>query len=359
MSNDKYDAAFHPGSTPENPLPMRTPMEALARHGQPPPPDDPPDRMHYESPGPAPWASRVERDLAVQHGWTGKTSKLSTLGWVAMILAAASLVFGSMAVMSLTGDDVAPAPVVQPVTVTTTGTCEKKLVGEYGLVATITATNLTRENQSGQVWVQWPVTGESPQRFVKPVTLTPGEAVEFPVNQAIPAERWYRTGMCTHGWEPTVKPNGMAPVGFSIDWGAPKVTPPNRRVIEVVDKIKPSSWRVGAAVKWLDRYTASDMRLVSRCTGKAYRCVTVRQGRVNGPVGWSQGATITIDTGKANSRKFRSWYRLDKNRTWLIAHELGHQHGLAHSGSGNLMSEHVNRYKMTLTSGQRATLRKR
>jgi hypothetical protein len=348
MTDHKRDATFHPGSTPDHPLPVRTPMEALAQHGQP-PPDDPPDRMHYDSPGPAPWATAAER---------GRRT-LPTVGWVALIIAAASLVFGSMAVMSLTGNDVAPSPVVRTVTVTTTGTCEKRLVGSYGLVATITATNGTRENQSGQVWVQWPVTGETVQRFVKPVTLTPGEAVEFPVNQDIPAERWYRTGMCTYGWEPTVKPNGMAPVGFSIDWGSPKTTPPNKRVIEVVDKIKPTAWRVSAAVKWLDRYTASDMRLVARCSGKAYRCVTVRQGRVNGPVGWSQGATITIDTGKANSAKFRPWYRLDKNRTWLLVHELGHQHGLDHAGSGNLMSEHVNRYRMTLTSGQRATLRKR
>jgi hypothetical protein len=347
MDDRKADAAYHPGSTLGHPLPVRTPMEALAAHGQL-PPDDPPDRMHYESPGPAPWATPAE----LGH----KPGKLPTLGWVALILAGASLLFGSMAVMSLTSGDGAPAPAVRPPTVTTTGTCEKRIVGAYGLVATITATNVTRENQVGQVWVQWPVTGDSPQRFVKPVTLTPGEAVEFPVNQDVPADRWYRTGMCTYGWEPGAKPVGMAPVALTIDWGKAKTTPPNRRVIEVVDKIKPTAWRVGAAVKWLDRYTASDMRLVARCSGKAYRCVTVRQGKVDGPVGWSDGATITVDTGKAARL---DWYRLDSRRTWLLIHELGHQHGLGHSDGANLMNRYVNRYKLTLTSGQRAALRKR
>lgn len=195
MDDRKTDAAFHPGSTPEYPLPRRTPMEALAAHGQP-PPDPVPDRMHYESPGPAPWATPAEKALAVQHGWGWR---MPTLGWVALILAAGSLLFGSIAIISLTGGGT--TSVVQRVT--TTGTCEKRIVGSYGLIATVTATNGTSKDQSGQIWVQWPVTGETAQRFVRPVTLVPGEAVEFPVNHDITAERWYRTGLCSFGWEPS------------------------------------------------------------------------------------------------------------------------------------------------------------
>lgn len=150
------------------------------------------------------------------------------------------------------------------------------------------------------------------------------------------------------------------PSVMSIDWGKPKVTPPSKRVIEVVDKIAPTAWRVSAAVTWLDRYTASDMRLVSRCSGRAYKCVTIRQGRVKGSaVAYSKGATITVDTGKAASAEYRSWYRQDRYRTWLLIHELGHQHALDHSTGRNVMNEYVSRYKLVLTSGQRATLRKR
>lgn len=148
-----------------------------------------------------------------------------------------------------------------------------------------------------------------------------------------------------------------------INWSTPATTPPSKRVIEVVDKIAPTAWHVSAAVNWLDRYTASDMRLVARCSGKAYRCITIRQGRVgaktSGPVGWSQGSTITIDTGKAASRKYRGWFRYDSRRTWLLIHELGHQHGLSDSKSRNLMNPYVNRYKLVLTASQKAHLRKR
>jgi hypothetical protein len=147
---------------------------------------------------------------------------------------------------------------------------------------------------------------------------------------------------------------------ITIDWGKPKVTPPAKRVIEVVDKVKPTAWRVSTAVNWLDKYTASDMRLVSKCSGKAYRCITVRQGKVKGaPVGWSQGSTITIDTGKAASKKYRGWYGKSSNRTWLVIHELGHQHGLKHGTGRHVMNEYVNRYKLVLTTGQKKALRSR
>jgi hypothetical protein len=142
----------------------------------------------------------------------------------------------------------------------------------------------------------------------------------------------------------------------TIDWSKAGPPPPSKRVIEVVDKIGPKSWRVSTAVNWLDKYTASDMRMVSRCSGKAYRCITVRTGKAKAP-GWSQGSTITIDLKR--TAKLSRYYRYDKNRTWLLIHELGHQHGLGHSSGRNLMNDKVNRYKLTLTASQRAHLRKR
>jgi hypothetical protein len=160
-------------------------------------------------------------------------------------------------------------------------------------------------------------------------------------------------------------PADAAPVSTGIvpaDWTV-KVTPPAKRVIEVVDKVKPTAWRISAAVNWLDRYTASDMRVVAKCSGKAYRCITIRQGRVkaktSGPVGWSQGSTITIDTTKAASKKYSRWYRYEKNRTWLTIHELGHQFGLGHGTGRHLMNEYVDRYKLVLTAGQKKHLRSR
>jgi len=155
-----------------------------------------------------------------------------------------------------------------------------------------------------------------------------------------------------------------APAAVASDWDSIGSKPPAReRVIEVVDAIPSSAWRVSAAVKWLDKRTASRMRLVKACTGKAYRCITFRAGRVgkasSGPVGWSQGRTITIDTAKARRGKYVNWYGSNRNRTWLLTHELGHQFGLAHSSDRNLMNEMVTGYRMTLTHGQRVHLRKR
>lgn len=163
-------------------------------------------------------------------------------------------------------------------------------------------------------------------------------------------------GLCS--FTAPAKAASIIPVGWSTT-----VTPPAKRVIEVVDKVKPTAWRISTAVNWLDRYTASDMRVVAKCSGKAYRCITIRQGRVkaktSGPVGWSQGSTITIDTAKAASKKYKRWYRYEKNRTWLLIHELGHQFGLGHGTGRHLMNEYVDRYKLVLTAGQKKHLRSR
>lgn len=148
----------------------------------------------------------------------------------------------------------------------------------------------------------------------------------------------------------------VAGLGWSIPL-TPKVTPPRKRVIEVVDRAG-SAWLVGAAVDSVDRYTASDMRVVKKCTGRAYRCVTVKLGKVNGPIGWSHGSTITIDAHKAMTR-YRSYYYRAGNRGWLVAHELGHQFGLGHHGGHNLMNPDVRQKAMVLTTAQRKHLAKR
>jgi len=132
------------------------------------------------------------------------------------------------------------------------------------------------------------------------------------------------------------------------------------RVIEVVDAIPDGAWNVRAAVRWMGKRTASRMRVVSRkCSATAYRCIRIQDGEVPGPIGRSRQTTITIDTQRA-ARKYARWYGAGKgkNRTWLLVHELGHQLGLRHSAGANVMNEAVNRYRMTLTAGQRAHLRR-
>lgn len=180
-SDRKVDATFHPGVAP---LPQRTPFDTFAEHGEP-QPDPAVDRMAYRKPGRPPW----------------EKPRLPPWAWVSIILGTVFLICGSSALVALL-DETGPVPAVStsPSPVSVTGTCEKKLVGDYGLVATVRATNATGRPQTGLVWVRWPVTGEAAQEFTKRVTLAPGEGVDFPVNQEVTAERWYRAGACTFGW---------------------------------------------------------------------------------------------------------------------------------------------------------------
>jgi hypothetical protein len=202
MTDHKREATFHPGKAS-----VSWP-ETLAAHGyraeEVPPPDD---EIPWHSPGRPPWDSQVHQDLGVQHGWLTPGEKrkgMPAWAWVSIVLGGLFILCSGAVVLGLT-DKSGPVPAITvPVgaSVTTTGTCEKKIIGEYGLVATVTATNTSTKPQTGQVWVQWPVTGEAALKFSKSVTLAPGEAVEFPVNQEITAERWYRVGACSYGWAP-------------------------------------------------------------------------------------------------------------------------------------------------------------
>jgi hypothetical protein len=352
MSNDKLNAT---GYTPAS-----DPWEALAAHGEPPPPDPDPavDRLAYRSPGVPPWGS-LYQDIG--HEPPKERRGLPAWAWVSMVLGVVALLCTGAVTLGLTSESgpvpvVPPAPAPHPAEVTTSGTCEKKIVGQYGLVASVTATNVSGKTQTGFVWARWPVTGEAAQEFTKPATLQPGQRAELTVNQEVTAERWFRVGACSFGWT-AASEGGQG--GGGIDWSTAAPTPPSKRVIEVVDKIGPSAWHVSAAVNWLDKYTASDMRMVSRCSGKAYRCITFRTGRNASSPGWSQGNTVTIDLKRTGA--LSRYYRYDSRRTWLLAHELGHQFGLGHVGknSRTLMNPYVNKGKLALTSGQRSHLKKR
>jgi hypothetical protein len=154
-------------------------------------------------------------------------------------------------------------------------------------------------------------------------------------------------------------PVQAAPVAaFSISWGTttPKTTPASKRRIEVVDQLKPSKWRVSQAAEWVDRYTASNMVTVSRCSGRAWKCVYVRGGKL--PGNWlavTRGNVITVDYGKVDRRGYRSNY----SRERILAHEIVHTFGYKHSSGRNLMATSLGRTRLYLTSGQRAYLRKR
>lgn len=143
----------------------------------------------------------------------------------------------------------------------------------------------------------------------------------------------------------------------SISW-TPKVTPASKRRIEVVDQLKPSKWKVSQAAEWLDRYTASNMVTVSRCSGRAWKCVYVRGGKL--PGNWlavTRGNVITVDYGKVDRRGYRS----NLSREKILAHELFHtfapSYGHSHSGR-NLMRTTMGATTLYLTSGQRGILRK-
>lgn len=189
MSNDKRDATFHPGRAPVW-------ADQVAAHGA--PPDRPPvDRMTYESPGPPPWAAPAPPPLNIgRKRSTGFAVAVAVVGSVLVLLAC----LGIFALGQEAGPVPAKSEAPPPAAVTTSGTCEKKVIGEYGLVATVSATNTTERVQSGILWVRWPVTGEAAQEFIKRATLAPGQTVELTVNENVAAERWFRIGTCSHGW---------------------------------------------------------------------------------------------------------------------------------------------------------------
>lgn len=150
----------------------------------------------------------------------------------------------------------------------------------------------------------------------------------------------------------------VALTGWTWTTTTATVTPANKRRIEVVDQLKPTKWHVSQAAEWLDRYTASNMVTVSRCSGRAWKCVYIRGGKLPGNVlALTQGNRITVDTGKVD----RHGYRSNLRREEILAHELFHTFapGYGHSHSGhNLMRTTMAASRLYLTPGQRAILRK-
>lgn len=143
----------------------------------------------------------------------------------------------------------------------------------------------------------------------------------------------------------------------SISW-TPTVTPVAKRRIEVVDQLKPNKWHVSQAAEWVDRYTASNMVTVSRCSSRAWKCVYVRGGKLSGSaLALTQGNRITVDTAKVD----RHGYRSNLRREEILAHEIVHTFGYGHSfaRSCNLMRTSIGHVCLKLTAGQRAYLHKR
>lgn len=147
-------------------------------------------------------------------------------------------------------------------------------------------------------------------------------------------------------------PDAVELVTFT--WPKPTTTPVRQRVIEVVDQIGPAKWNVGQAMNWLDRYTTSDMRMVRKCSGHAWRCVIVRGGKLPGSyLGLTEGNRITIDTAKVDRRGYRS----NLSREKILAHELFHTFGYHHSAKGyNLMRPRMSQIRLYLTASQRRYL---
>lgn len=141
----------------------------------------------------------------------------------------------------------------------------------------------------------------------------------------------------------------------SISW-TPKVTPASQRRIEVVDQLKPTKWKVSQAAEWVDRYTASNMVTVSRCSGRAWKCVYVRGGKLGS--NWlavTRGNVITVDTAKVDRKGYRSNY----SRERILAHEIVHTFGYKHGPRHTLMAPSIGSTRLYLNASQRKYLRAR
>ena len=230
------------------------------------------------------------------------------------------------------------------------------LLAVLGLVATTAAggpgqnPKPTMTYTPAPAW-SWPY-GESAEVVTEPPSLPEADKEEDRVGSLCKDGTWSKAtgrGACSHH-------GGVAAQAVTSDftWPTPTTTPVNKRVIEVVDRVGPAKWNVRQAMDWLDHYTTSDMRLVARCSGHAWRCVVVRGGKLPGSyLGLTEGNSITIDTAKVNRRGYRSNLR----REQILAHELFHTYGYGHSGSGrNLMRPKMSQIKLTLTAGQRRYL---
>lgn len=123
------------------------------------------------------------------------------------------------------------------------------------------------------------------------------------------------------------------------------------RVVEVVNKL-PGSWgkAVVAGVDWVDLYTGSDMRFVQACSGSAIRCITIVNERIaprpdgSRPTGLKTGYTTVIDIWRIeNEEPFKGDFD-EATKTYLIAHETGHQRWLEGHPADSDCSTVMNRF---------------
>ncbi len=149
----------------------------------------------------------------------------------------------------------------------------------------------------------------------------------------------------------------------AFDWGQAieNANSPKGKTVEVVNRM-PSNWEVRTAVGFIDKYTTSKVKFVARCSGTAWRCVTIKPGAVKGSAtGWWNGKTQTI-TIDVNEAKRLGYARSAKFRKYLIAHEFGHSRGLPHSHGRNVMYDRAKRQgsylPLVLNRDQRVTLGK-
>lgn len=95
-------------------------------------------------------------------------------------------------------------PVSQP-EVEVTGECKKKIIGNYGLLASITVDNPTDQEVSGTVWVSWDVLGDDPHVFSEEITVAPGESISFHVDEEIDSGRWFQVERdCQYGFRDSI-----------------------------------------------------------------------------------------------------------------------------------------------------------
>lgn len=94
------------------------------------------------------------------------------------------------------------APEFRPAQVEVSGQCRKRIIGSYGLMASITVDNPTDQEVTGTAWVRWRVLGDDPEVFSQEMTVGPDAAMEFHVDEEIDSERWFRVEECDYGWTP-------------------------------------------------------------------------------------------------------------------------------------------------------------
>jgi hypothetical protein len=134
---------------------------------------------------------------------------------------------------------------------------------------------------------------------------------------------------------------------------------PTGKTVEVVNKL-PKKWEVRTAVLFVDKYTTSKVKFVTKCSPSAWRCVTIRNGKIKtNHTGWYSSGVITIDVAKANRK---GWGASAKFRKYLIAHEFGHSRGLPHGHGKNTMYPNAKRQggylPLYFNRDQRVTLKK-